>query len=84
MRHSGLIWINAQLQVAAQYPVLIHLFLHPEGAVIQRMKSAVFPQTEEEAEEEKETSSSSSRYKLSLEEVDDLLKTIHTTLNIRG
>ncbi|XP_077335506.1 uncharacterized protein LOC143981511 [Lithobates pipiens] len=36
--------------------------------------------SEEEADEVKETSSS--RYKLSLDKVDDLLKTIHTTLNI--
>ncbi|PIN88341.1 hypothetical protein AB205_0081150 [Aquarana catesbeiana] len=43
---------------------------------------SVATESEEEADEEKESSSSSSRYKLSLEEVDDLLKTIHTTLNI--
>ena len=36
-----------------------------------------------DAEEDDDRDRSSSRYKLSLEEVDDLLKTIHATLNIK-
>lgn len=44
-------------------------------------KGSVSPGSEEEEDEEKEASSS--RYRLSFEEVDDLLKTIHTTLNIK-
>lgn len=43
---------------------------------------SVSPDSEEEEDEEKEASSS--HYRLSLGEVDDLLKTIHTTPNIKA
>lgn len=52
------------------------------GSDSEEEESNILLNSEEEAEEVNEASSPSSRYKLSLEEVDDLLRTIHTTLNI--